>query len=170
VNLSGDAPKFKVIKTLLIQKPINELKGNLYPALRRYRRELLKHVDKYGRPDLYAAERFMTRGIKGATIEMVSMMLAIDANCLRVETRLWPAVSWKSQVKRYYDLDGLYFILKQYKVPPHILDSALIGVYTAFSIQGIKPFSTFTTKQMIHLIEALICEFIPKAKIRRRKL
>lgn len=167
-EIRKDRLRFSVINTILIKGAVNDLKGEINIKISDYAKELTKHVKANGSPDFYAAERFMTRGIKGATIEMVSMMLGINVIVLnKIPTRFWPAVSWKSQVKRYFDLDELYAILKQYDVPPHILDSALIGVYTAFSTSGIKPFSTFSWKQMAKLLEELICCYVPEEKKRK---
>lgn len=78
-------------------------------------------------PDAIVAERFQTRGLKGPTIELVSMMLGI-LGMLNLPVLFVPAVVWKNKFQKRFccDLREMY---GEINTTPHQLDASLIGCY-----------------------------------------
>lgn len=84
-------------------------------------------VGRY-QPHAVSAERFMTRGINGPTVECVNIMLGITFTLIDLPFKIMPAATWKNAVTRQeVDLKAQY---KKTRVTPHQVDAALIGVYT----------------------------------------
>jgi hypothetical protein len=63
-------------------------------------------------------------------------------------------VSWKTQIKRYYDLAELYKRIKP--CPDHLLDATFIGLYSVYTHLGIKPYSTMKKKDIEYIIARLV--------------
>jgi hypothetical protein len=88
------------------------------------------------KPQAVAAERYMTRGINGPTVECVNIMIGIVLTVLPLPFKIMPAATWKNCVSRQdVDLKEMY---KKTMVTPHQVDAALIGVFTgcqAFKLQ-----------------------------------
>lgn len=84
-------------------------------------------VARYG-PQAIAAERYMTRGINGPTVECVNIMIGMTLTLVEKPFKIMPAATWKNAVTRQgVDLKAAY---KKTMVTPHQVDAALIGVYT----------------------------------------
>jgi Holliday junction resolvasome RuvABC endonuclease subunit len=79
-------------------------------------------------PDAVAAERFMTRGINGPTVECVNIMIGITLSLMGKPFKIMPAATWKNAVTRQgVDLKEQY---KKTMVTPHQVDACMIGLYT----------------------------------------
>ena len=77
------------------------------------------------------SERFQSRGLKGLSIEVVSMMNAFichEADSRDIAYQVITAATWKNQVNRYIDLESLY---KENDLTPHMIDAVFIAVYCA---------------------------------------
>jgi hypothetical protein len=89
-------------------------------------------------PDAVAAERYMTRGINGPTVECVNIMIGQVLTLIPVPFKIMPAATWKNGISRQdVDLKEQY---KLTKVTPHQVDAAMIGVYTGCQAYGLKDF------------------------------
>lgn len=125
-----------VLENGLCPVPINQMKSGktLREGLAIYKRWTMELFDKHG-IQFVVAERFMTRGGKGPTIEAVNMMLGAlvlgDVPC-----KVLPAAQWKNALRRA-DIDLSYWY-KWAKVTPHQLDACLIGVYVCSMLYGFK--------------------------------
>ena len=93
----------------------------------------LKHV---------TTERFQARGLRGKSIECVSMMNAIIcgiANKHDATYDLPTAASWKNQVNRQITLDDFYKeVKKSGNITPHTTDSVFIAVHGALIYFGLS--------------------------------
>lgn len=109
----------------------------LVAQLDAYKQFLSGKIDKYG-VQAFSAERFMTRGVNGPSIEMVNFMLGVMVSSFNKPVKLWPAVTWKNAVRRKgVDLSYWY---KWCKTSPHQLDATLIGLYTGYRAYGYTDF------------------------------
>lgn len=106
-----------------------------------------KRVFKEVTPAIITAERFQSRGFGGPTIEHVGMMngvLATLAYQKNVPINLIMAASWKHHVNKYSDLEEIYRLLS---IPPHLVDSAYIGLCGLISITDLE-----WSKQTINMV------------------
>lgn len=75
------------------------------------------------------AERYQSRGMGGATIEHVNIMLGVLLSLNLGHTRIMPASQWKNELRRRgIDLDGMYEANKK-EITPHEIDAGHIGWY-----------------------------------------
>lgn len=123
VELRGS--KCHVLANATMEHPLHDIKAfmNQRDA---FLSEVQSWIDLFD-PQAIVAERFQTRGLKGPTIELVSMMLGI-LGMLGLPVLFVPAVVWKNKFqKRFYcDLREMY---GQISTTPHQLDASLIGCY-----------------------------------------
>lgn len=120
--------KIKIRESFLLQTLVQQLKDPelLYEEKVAYEKSL-RALIKTHKPQALVFERFMTRGIRGATIEYVSVMLGVLAGLTRLRVHAIPAVTWKSQVKKWgIDLESIY---AGTKTTPHQIDATLMGVW-----------------------------------------
>lgn len=154
---NSDKLLFRIRKTWLVQKRVDstEVKQDILSILNDYHVSVEELQEKCGKIDIYIAERFMPRGGAGTIqgCEAISMMLSLNIITFQTQTKLIPAVSWKTQIKRYYDLKDLYKRIKP--CPEHLLDATLIGLYAAYSWNKIKPYSTLTKEDVKYLVLTL---------------
>lgn len=135
-QVRGGKIKVSVLENGLCPVPINQMKSGktLREGLSVYKQWTLELFAKYG-IQFVVAERFMTRGGKGPTIEAVNMMLGAlvlgDIPC-----KVLPAAQWKNAMRRA-EIDLAYWY-KWAKVTPHQLDACLIGVYVCSMLYGFK--------------------------------
>lgn len=98
-------------------------------------------------PDAVAAERFMTRGIKGPTVECVNIMIGMVTVLIPRPFKIMPAATWKNAVTRSgADLKEAY---KLTKVSPHQLDASLIGLYTGCAAYKLKDFGSLDLEAVL---------------------
>jgi Holliday junction resolvasome RuvABC endonuclease subunit len=112
----------------------------------------IKRIIKTNGIDLIATERFMTRGIKGKSIECVSMMngiiasLALDKN---IPFILYSAAGWKNSINKELDLKEFYKECKHLK--PHEIDASFIAL-TAYQKFNNIDWSTPLSKKLIKIL------------------
>lgn len=95
-----------------------------------------KGLIKYS-PTEVVAERFQSRGLRGKSIESVSIMLgALSVLCKskHINIFLLMAATWKNKTNKYTELDQIY---KEVSIPNHIVDAAFIAVYRISIIYNI---------------------------------
>lgn len=108
------------------------------------------------KPIKISAERFQTRGIKGKTIEAVSMMngaVAALSNQKGIDYEIFIASSWKNVLnssvpfkskfgtrvdKKGRVLKPLEIIYIEVSIPPHIVDSVFINVHGLLNKYSLK--------------------------------
>lgn len=164
----GDDLRFRIVENGLCRSTVNSLKDSktLASQLTEYEKFIRALITKHNADGL-CAERYMTRGINGPTVEYVNFMLGVMMQSSKLPVRLWPAVVWKNAMKRAgVDLKYWY---KYCRTTPHQLDAALIGIYTGHFAYGHKDFGpTDIEKAMPRIIEQV--ESTTEEKLFKRKL
>ncbi len=157
----GGKIQVKVLENGLCPVPVSQMKSgsDLRKGLATYKSWYLKIANRY-KIQFVVAERFMTRGGKGPTIEAVNMMLGAlmlgDVPC-----KVLPAAQWKNAMRRAgIDLAQWY---KWAKVTPHQLDACLIGVYTCSMLYGFKGMDALDLKKRM---KSLVLEIEKTSKER----
>jgi hypothetical protein len=154
---SNSRLKFSIKRAWLVSKTIRSetVKTDIFKVLGEYSRVMERVELKYRPIHVYCAERFMPRsGMLVGHGEAIAMMLALNVRALpNTVSKLIPAVSWKTQIKRYFDLKELYKEIKP--CPEHLLDAIFIGLYSAYVHFGIKPYSTLRLTDIDKIVERL---------------
>ena len=136
--------KVQVVASGMIENTVKDLKGNMRPKVLEYVGEIAELVEMYGATHLIM-ERYMARGMKGATIECVNVMIGAVLSALglaRLGVRgknalLIPASQWKNEWNRRSSLENFY---KKVNCVAHQVDSVGIGLYGAAHWLDEKPF------------------------------
>ena len=146
--------KFRVLENGMCPCTMKELKDHRLRRIEKnsYLKWVGELIDKF-QPDYMIAERFMTRGISGPTIESVNMMLGI-LQSFNLRDKYIPAAVWKNAATRNgIELKAWY---KFCRVAPHPLDATLIGVYDLHQRHKVKDFGSLnerTFERLIHMVE-----------------
>lgn len=136
----GKNAVFKVLTNGLVENRVNALnRADLFEdQVKSHLREMKGYIEEYN-VDCIIIERYMTRGIKGSTIEFVNVMigaLSVVAFAKKLKVKTLPASQWKNELKRRgEDLKSRY---KQVLTTPHQLDSVLMGIYGLGLSVGMK--------------------------------
>lgn len=157
--------KFRILENGLCPCPMNNLKDHKIRQKQAaaYLGWVQKLVKEYRIRGMFA-ERYMTRGIKGPTIESVNMMLGLMQSFL-IRDRYIPAAVWKNAVGRQgIDLKQEY---KYCKTAPHQLDATLIGVWGLHQAFNVKDFGNMTQRSFNNLLNEVAKT--SKAKLYNRK-
>lgn len=161
----GNKIEVRILENGLCPCPMNNLKDH---KIRQKQRDLYldwvySTVKKWNVQGMFA-ERYMTRGIKGPTIESVNMMLGL-LQSLCMPDRYIPAAVWKNAVRRQgIDLGSEYKICK---TAPHQLDASLIGVWAVYQAFNEKDFGAMNQRRFVKLIDNI--ERTSRAKLYNRK-
>jgi hypothetical protein len=164
-RLIDDRVKFDVLINGLCPCPINNLKDHRerQEQSRAFLEWATEMVDRWKPRGIYG-ERYMTRGIKGPTVEAVNMMLGL-LQSLGLPDAYIPAAVWKNAVARHgIELKDEYRLCK---TAPHQLDASLIGVYALHQALGQKDFGTMGRKRFYRLMTQV--EDTSTAKLYNRK-
>lgn len=119
--------RYKVLYNGMLQNTINDLTGDLTKSFSSYKSEIRKLKNKY-KVDYICAERFMTRGLKGTTIECVCVMLALLSQIGVKDFRFITASQWKNAWNKFHDLNTFYDVCP---CETHQIDAVNIGLYGA---------------------------------------
>lgn len=133
----------QVRETGMLTSTLTDLKTDVTSQMALFSRELASLVRNQG-VNAIAVERFMARGMKGATIEFVNMMIGATVSQLSNGKRkllVMPASQWKNEFNRHSSLEKFYELAKGCSV--HQLDSVGIGVYGIYHWFGKKAFVDF---------------------------
>lgn len=158
--------KFRVLENGLAPVTIKNLKDHRARRIEKnaYREWCDELVQKY-QPQGIIAERYMTRGLSGPTIESVNMMLGV-LQCYDLPDMFIPAATWKNGVTRTgIELKAEY---KRVKTTPHQLDACLIGVYGLHKALKIQDFGTLSRKRWERLLDNV--EQTSTARLINRKI
>lgn len=164
----GDTLRIRVLASGKQKSLVNQLKRGslLRKQLDAYVNEVLAVKKKY-KPHYFVAERYMTRGIKGLSVECINMMLSAAVREIEIPYTLLAAVTWKRFVEKCgVDLKKAY---KWCKAEPHQLDSALMGVYAVMQILKL-PRQKIPMKKLILAIEKVSTVKLTNRVLRRKNV
>lgn len=123
VELIKDKPH--VLCNATMENPLHDIKAFMQQR-DLFVSEVQAWIDMF-EPQAIVAERFQTRGLKGPTIECVSMMLGI-LGMMGLPVLFVPAVVWKNRFQKRFSTD-LREMYQYINTTPHQLDASLIGCY-----------------------------------------
>ena len=141
--------RLHVLCSAVLNYPIHDI-----PLLSQQRLDFINEVQAWitcFKPKGIVAERFQSRGLRGSTVECVSMMLGM-LSMLNLPFYFITASTWKNAYQRRFAID-LKDIYQEINVVPHILDSALIGCYGIE--QGTHRQISFTIDSIIDDVESV---------------
>lgn len=145
VSFDNDIPH--VVANATLAHPVHDLTNFLSE-----RKKFLEEVNlwlKTFSPKGIVAERFQSRGLKGTTIECVSIMLGM-LSMLKVPVLFFTAGTWKTQYQRRFEID-LHDLYREIQTTPHQFDASLIG---CFGIeQGLNKKLDFNIYGILHEVE-----------------
>lgn len=134
--------EFRILEHGLVENTVRTLKDGKATRreVRRYLETMRELIHQYN-PNIWAAERFSTRGIKGITIELVCLMLGtVIGHFNHLTFRYYIAAQWKNEAKKKGDLKEFYRAVKPFGVTPHQVDACFIGIYAIHKAAGLKGF------------------------------
>lgn len=131
IKTPNKAEKERIKKKLITRKDL----PSFLPIQDRmlYFYNLISDLFDEEQPDVVVIERFQSRGLKGVTIESVTMMIAtICLICLARKVPFYTCVAseWKNKVNRDSKglLDSYYAHAKPLNIEPHEVDASLIAL------------------------------------------
>lgn len=156
---AGRTLDFSILEHGLIPSTVRTLKNGkqLIAEIKAYLMTIqglrIKHI-----PVAWIAERYMTRGIKGSTIEMVAIMMGsvLGKYHKKMRFKFIIAAEWKNQVNKRGDLKEFYKAVRPYRITPHQVDACFIGIYGAHRWAGLKGFE-FLPKNIGEMICTAPC-------------
>lgn len=117
--------KAKVVANATMMHPIHDI-PLFMTQQREFVNEVKQWIDQF-HPSAIVAERFQSRGLRGATVECVSMMLGI-LSTFGLPVLFITAATWKNQYQRRFGVN-LREVYKEIDTTPHQLDASLIGCF-----------------------------------------
>lgn len=148
--LDVEGKRLDIMGTRMFGSPIQNLTGDLGAVTSKFLKEIAAIDKQYGPFDAMCFERFQSRGLGGNTIEAISIMIGVMAlYCMKKKIPFFAitASQWKNAFNRECDpkLKELYdefkLTSKKSKKAIHEFDSMLIGIYTFYQMNDIKPFA-----------------------------
>lgn len=118
-----DLPHVRANATM--SNPIHDIKYFMHDR-RLFLHEVKTWISLYG-PTAIVAERFQARGLRGPTVECVSMMLGV-LSMLKLPVLFITASTWKNNFQRRFGVN-LRDVYREIRTTPHQLDASLIGCY-----------------------------------------
>jgi hypothetical protein len=145
--------KIRLLATGMLRNTITDLTKDVEQSSSLFIGEIDSLFEKYGTPDATCFERFQSRGNGGTLIECVNIMLGLlISRCRGLQPKIITAATWKNRLNAELDIIGqslndLYADNSLGKAASrktmHELDSAFIGVYRIYDLEGSTPFSGF---------------------------
>lgn len=168
--IDDEKPSIEYVQ--LLPYRITELRENANPPFLTQLEQFIEFfngiIDKYN-PIECTMERFQIRfRTGGAVAEVVNVMLGV-CSCIcyyrKIPIKLVIASEWKNHYNRISEisLEDTYRCVK--RLPPHIIDSAFIGLYYSMNNKGF-----YTRENIIAYCQKLkekYDEFAPKRSIRK---
>lgn len=132
VQVRGE--RYRILQHGMLQNPMYELKGlDVGRRIARFKNEIMG-IRRRHQIEFATAERFMTRGHGGTTIEAVSLMLGVVATIFRTNIYFVTAAGWKNAWNKHYDLKRFYSEMKPYRVQTHQVDAVSLALYGATTV------------------------------------
>lgn len=136
----------------MMQNLLREMKGDVRGDLKKFQRGVNRVLREH-KVDVIVAERYMNRGIRGNTGELVGMMLGAIVHSARVQdVMLIPASQWKNAFNKNATLTDVY---DDCRLVPHVIDACSIALYGACRYAEHKPFEFLQGKGVKKLIANL---------------
>lgn len=133
----------KVVESGMFNNTVKVFDDDLQISIQDFTSEMVDLFNRF-KPEQFIMERFMARGMKGGTIELVNIMMGAFLSWLverqfsfKNRFKLIPASQWKNEWNRNSDLDAFY---KKTNTVPHQVDAVGIGLYGAYYWFKDKPF------------------------------
>jgi hypothetical protein len=136
--IETNGTQLKLLEHGRIRNTLRDLTGNqVGQSGIRFQREV-RSIVRYWSAEYLTAERFQTRGPKGATIEYVSAMLGLlwNVGVKPNNIRFVTAAQWKNAWNRVADLKEFY---ETCGTSDHQVDATNIAIYGAELALDIKP-------------------------------
>jgi hypothetical protein len=140
-----------IFANAVMTSPLNQLSAGFMQSMNTFMAEIDLWVKTYS-PQCLAIERFMTRGIKGDSIECVSGMWGAISYKYQLPTKLLNAAVWKNAFRRKFpdcELDSIY---NYSKTTPHAIDAILQACY-ALELALQRPIH-YSPESIIEMAEA----------------
>lgn len=166
-RVKKDKIEYKLHECGKLKHLLNDLKEPAHNKLKTHVKELKEKINKYN-VDFILAERYMTRGINGTTVEYVNQMLG--ALCVSVNQELTQiaAVTWKNRVNKFFNLKDFYKYC--YRVEPHEIDAIFQAMWLAEKKTGKDIFRKLKKeKRREELREKILCKTTSELKKERKK-
>lgn len=136
--------KVSVVESGMIHTTIKTLDDDILVNATDFLGEVSALFKKF-KPQQFIMERFMARGMKGLTIELVNIMIGIHLGWLTERkfsferrVKLITAAQWKNEWNKNASLEDFY---KKPDVVPHQVDALGIGLYGAYYWFRDQPFA-----------------------------
>lgn len=160
---------YRILECGMLKHTISNLKGEqkkqCIEMVLEINKILRRNLLNYGGLEKVVAERFMARGMRHTTGEMITFMLgALNLLFINPGLELVTASTWKNQANRHLPmlmnrikkrngwktlekpLDAVYIAAR---VEPHVVDAAMIGVFCFNKAHGRRPFENLTLKSKL---------------------
>jgi Holliday junction resolvasome RuvABC endonuclease subunit len=166
----GKKLEYKILECGMLGSLLKDLSKPHKATLKKHLKEIKGILSDY-QIDYIFAERYMTRGIKGATVEAVNQMLgALDVSVKQEVTEM-PASTWKNRVNKFWQLKdegtkkGVY---SRSRTLPHEVDATLQCFWLAEKKLGIDILPRFKKKrEQDNFLKSLeICTTSPLRKVK----
>lgn len=149
--------KYKILeaKAQMVTPTIKDLTKDFAKQHVLFRKRIHKIVSPVTKKSktMIAAERFMARGLRGKTIECVSVMIGVIATkgrTLGAKTTLLSAATWKNHVHRRFGKGLLETLYKTNRKQAHMLDAFFIALYV------LDKFELFRNKrQLLNAVKSI---------------
>ena len=146
VEAKIDGPfRYRIREVGMVKSPVKEMKGDVRGDLKKFQKELNGILRRH-KVDVIVAERYMNRGIRGNTGELVGLMLGVVAMSKVQDVSFIPAAQWKNAINKRTKLDQLY---QDSRLVAHVIDATCIGVYGACHYLEHKPFEFLDNRKAI---------------------
>ena len=158
---TDDIQYFESLESAMLVNPLCDM-PTAVKDVPRFLGEIRSYIDTY-RPHAIVIERFMTRGIKGPTIELVNMMIGALVTLVdtyreegkHIYIKIVTAASWKNQVNRIFPLESIYKACKKRGLADHQVDAALMSMY-AYPSKG-NPYAFLSNRDSrISFVKSLV--------------
>lgn len=132
--------KYEILKSGMISNTFTDMKDKLPIA------ELSNEIEEIFttyRIKAVILERFMPRGFRGNTIELVNIIIGVILSTAAKYTsnlKVITAATWKNNFNRNRDLKKFY---RDVNWVTHKIDAICIGLYLGFATFNQKPFKDF---------------------------
>jgi Holliday junction resolvasome RuvABC endonuclease subunit len=145
---------YRIKEVGMIKNTMKEMKGDVRGDLMKFRREF-NGILKRHKVDVVLAERYMNRGIRGNTGELVGLMLGVVAMASVQDVTFIPASQWKNAYNRNSHGAGkgkekLEKLYKDSRLVPHVIDASCIALYGGCTYLDEKPFEFLSARKALN--------------------
>lgn len=146
---------YKLKEVGMFKNTMKEMKGDVRKDLKKFRGELNGILRRH-KPDVIIAERYMNRGIRGNTGELVGLMMGVIAMANVQDVVFIPASQWKNAFSRHawapkgvQNKQKLECLYKDSRLVPHVIDAACISMYGACTYLEQTPFDFLSARKQL---------------------